>query len=682
LVAWIIDAQNFVLKYFDAIQESALHLYHSALPFCPTKSFLRQHHRNLLTEEVHVKLGLDEDWETTFRTIKTKSSKLSSVIFAQDGSLIATSGDHSVQIFHAATGACLATMVLSGLHPKAIAFSGDNIYLLSSWDDKGVRLWDVQTGDLVRNCVGWHKGNVIDVAFSAKSNRFSSLDDHGQICVQSTVSGILECTLKADKGTVYCLWSPEDNILMTYAPTIILCFNILSQLSVQSFQEHQNSPSTLTINNMRPLVVWMKKDVVVFHNLLTHEEVNALVYVPYFEHPPLHGLRHKEAIRDINETLQLIQGAGKNSQKSGKPAPKYIVLSPDGKLLIIRKYEQLQVYNLQSGSPKPEAVFKWSDKESDVIFAPDGAYLALASAQDGTVSFCHWDADSLGSRSHAAITYVCTSPDGKLITSGQQDGNVNIWSLKSGYEFFTKEVSYGRSVEALALSPDKRYIAIRFAKSNAQNISIQVWDVVYKLEAIQQLDVHQTIYFDPTLCVLKFLDNNNLMHMVVSEARLHFHSWTLKSGKFEPYKKRYINLFHTIERPWFLEADDRTVVLHHSGNLGRYIRFTFENTKKCTFNAPMQNRYHIVVEDNWILDGKGRRIIWLPHDVVPSDGNWDGKGNWGSHGGGVNKLVLGGKNGKTFVLNFSKVKDITPTSLAEDVAQNRIEFVFQDEQTG
>ena len=669
MVAWIIDAQNFVLKYFDAIQQSALHLYHSALPFCPTTSLLRQHHQNLLTEEVHVKLGLDEDWETTFRTIKTKSSRLSSVIFSQDGSLIATSGDHSIQIFHAATGTCLATMVLSHLSPKAIAFSGDNIYLLSSWDDKGVRLWDVQTGDLVRDCVGWHQSNVIDVAFSAKSNRFSSLDDRGQICVRSTVSGILECTLKAEKGTIYCLWSPEDNILIAYAPTIVRCFNILSQLSVQSFQGHQNSPAILTINYMGPLVVWIKKDVVVAHNLLTHEKVNML---------------------KCNETSQSIQGAGKNSEKFGKPAPKYIVLSPDGQLLILRKSEQLQVYDLNSGSTKPEAVFKRFDKESDVIFAPDGSYFILASAQDGTVSFCHWNAKSLGSKSHAAVTYVCTSPDGKLITSGQQDGNVNIWSLKSGYEFFTKEVPYGRSVEALALSPDKEYIAIRFAKSNAQKISIQAWNVVYKSEDIQQLEIHQTKYFDPTLCALKFLDNSNLMYMVVSERRrLDFHFWTLKSGKFETNRRAWISPDNTIERPWILEADNKAVVsLHHSGNFeGRYWIHFGLNIQEDTYNAPMQNRYHLVVKDNWILDSRGRKVIWLPYDVVPSDGNWDEKGNWASHyGWGADILALGGKNGKTFVLDFSsnavKDRDIIPTSFSGDVAQKRIELELRGKMTG
>jgi hypothetical protein len=88
------------------------------------------------------------------------------------------------------------------------------------------------------------------------------------------------------------------------------------------------------------------------------------------------------------------------------------------------------------------------------------------------------------------------------------------------------------------------------------------------------------------------------------------------------------------------------------------------------------------LKDNWILDSKGRRIIWLPYNVVSSDGNWDEKGNWGScYGRGADILVLGGKNGKTFVLDFSAVYNIIPTSFAEDVAQKRIKLVFQDKKT-
>jgi WD40 repeat protein len=195
----------------------------------------------------------------------------------------------------------------------------------------------------------------------------------GQICVRSTMSGILECTLKAEKGTIYCLWSPEDNILITYAPTIICCFNILSQLSVQSFQGHQNSPSILTINHMGPLVVWIRKDVVV---VITFLHIRKLMC--------LNAMKHHSQFKEQEKTLRNL-----GSQLSN------IFLSPDGKVLILRKSEQLQVYDLQSRSPKPEAVFKRFDKESDVIFAPDGAYFALASAQDGTVSFCHWNTNSL-----------------------------------------------------------------------------------------------------------------------------------------------------------------------------------------------------------------------------------------------------------------------------------------------
>lgn len=158
----------------------------------------------------------------------------------------------------------------------------------------------------------------------------------------------------------------------------------------------------------------------------------------------------------------------------------------------------------------------------------------------------------------------------------------------------------------------------------------------------------------------------------------------MKYGKFETYKITWIELHDTIERPWILEADNKDVVLHHSGNYEESYDLNFEfNSREHTFNAMMQNRYCVVVEDNWILDSKGRRIIWLPYNVVSFDGNWDEKGNWGScYGRGVDILVLGGKNGRTFVLDFSAVKDIIPTSFAEDVAQKRIKLAFQDKKTG
>ena len=257
---------------------------------------------------------------------------------------------------------------------------------------------------------------------------------------------------------------------------------------------------------------------------------------------------------------------------------------------------------------------------------------------------------------------------------------------KFGYKPFTKEVSDGRSVEALALSPDQEYIAIHFTESSSQNIHIQVWNASFKSKDIQQLE-HWTKYIDPTFCALQFLDNNNLMHMVVSERRqLDLHFWILKSGKFESYQTMCIGLHDTVERPWIFDADNKAVVLHHSRQYDKSYRFKFElNTGSHAFNTAMKNRYHLVVEDNWILDGKGRRIVWLPYNVVPSDGNWDEKGNWRSlFGRGADILVLGGKTGRIIVLDFSAVKDrdIIPTSFAGNVAQKRIKFVFQDKKMG
>ena len=51
-----------------------------------------------------------------------------------------------------------------------MAYSADGKYLLSGSEDKIVRLWDVQTGKVLRRLVG-HTGKVVSVAFTPDGRR-------------------------------------------------------------------------------------------------------------------------------------------------------------------------------------------------------------------------------------------------------------------------------------------------------------------------------------------------------------------------------------------------------------------------------------------------------------------------------------------------------------------------------
>jgi WD40 repeat protein len=78
---------------------------------------------------------------------------------------VSASGDGTVRLWDAATGAVLQTLKGHTGRVWAIAFSPDGKQLASASDDRTVRLWDAATGAALQTLEG-HTGRVWAVAFS------------------------------------------------------------------------------------------------------------------------------------------------------------------------------------------------------------------------------------------------------------------------------------------------------------------------------------------------------------------------------------------------------------------------------------------------------------------------------------------------------------------------------------
>src|SRR6202041_862955 len=73
------------------------------------------------------------------------------VVFSHKGDLIVAGGESGyLQIFEFATGACIATLTHHTTCPTSIAFSLDDMLLISTSRDNTLWLWDVQTGALAK----------------------------------------------------------------------------------------------------------------------------------------------------------------------------------------------------------------------------------------------------------------------------------------------------------------------------------------------------------------------------------------------------------------------------------------------------------------------------------------------------------------------------------------------------
>jgi WD40 repeat protein len=144
------DCERFVLRSFDGVKQSAMHIYHSALPWTPTSSSTRQLYEHKLTIEAKLVNTVSPTWDGCIRIIPVAVGEhIEAVVFSPSGALIAAHVECCVQVFDAMTGVNRATF--DGHKPiSTVAFSPDNGFLVSGHNNGTINIWDVQAGTMSR----------------------------------------------------------------------------------------------------------------------------------------------------------------------------------------------------------------------------------------------------------------------------------------------------------------------------------------------------------------------------------------------------------------------------------------------------------------------------------------------------------------------------------------------------
>ena len=196
---WTNDSQWFLLEHLDSIQKSPSQIYHSALPFSPSTTWLQECYGSELLQEVKVVKGLLAGWGICSHTVSLGTTMYGISYF--DNTVAVGSGHQDITILDAITGSCKTTLSGHTDGVLSVVFSSDGRSLVSGSVDNTVKLWDMQTGGAIKTFSG-HTEEVRSVSISVDCTTIASGSFDNTVRVWDTQTGECHHIIK-QQGKVY-----------------------------------------------------------------------------------------------------------------------------------------------------------------------------------------------------------------------------------------------------------------------------------------------------------------------------------------------------------------------------------------------------------------------------------------------------------------------------------------------
>jgi WD40 repeat protein len=398
-------------------------------------------------------------------TLRGHADWVNSVAYSPDGQwIVSTSNDRTVRVWNAKTGE--QELVLSGHTASAnsASFSPDGQRIASAGDDRTVRLWDVGTGTEIGLLEG-HTGPVYSVVFGPDGKTvLSGSEDKTARLWDAETRDERVLFVGHTSGVNSVAFSPDGKMIVTAGQdrTARLWYAETGEQKT-ILNGHADFVTSASYSPVAQQVVTTSGDGTTrLWNANTGEPIHVFRgfagYVWSAAFSP-DGRWIATAEQDNVTHIWDIESRNQKLALHGHTASvRSVAYSPGGRQVVTSSRDgTIQLWNAEG--EQQELLLMLDSPIEDVEYSPDGLK-ALTASRDGRVQI--WDVSSKErlmalQASELPVLSASYSPDGRQIVTAGEDRVARIWDAASGQELFAL-TGHTDVIHSVTYSPNGQWI--------------------------------------------------------------------------------------------------------------------------------------------------------------------------------------------------------------------------------